>query len=110
MRKTKGKFKYSFKQNNEVRCAVPNGYFRDKDYQNIIKVGGPGPIDHPASSHRIVNYKNLTKIFKAAGFKVTLLEYCDEDGQFNFNEWDGQDGVIFRSKKFDPRNQGYTGS
>lgn len=99
---------YKFlKPKGYIRCAVPDGYFRDKDYQNIIKVGGPGPIDHPASSHKIVyNYKTLTKIFEAAGYKVTLLEYCDEDGQFHFNEWDGQDGVIFRSKKFDPRNQG----
>jgi predicted SAM-dependent methyltransferase len=45
-------------------------------------------------------------MFEAAGFQVTLLEYCDEAGNFHFNEWHAEDGVIFRSKKFDPRNKG----
>ena len=34
------------------------------------------------------------------------LEYFDEHGNFHCNDWDGKDGVIFRSKKYDPRNQG----
>lgn len=45
-------------------------------------------------------------MFHAAGYKVKLLEYFDEKGKFQQNIWDGRDGVIFRSKKFDPRNQG----
>jgi predicted SAM-dependent methyltransferase len=89
-----------------VRCAVPDGYFPDKKYQNIVKIGGPGPKDHPAASHKIVhNYHTLTKLFEAAGFQVNLLEYCDEEGNFHFKEWNPEDGVIFRSKKFDPRNR-----
>jgi predicted SAM-dependent methyltransferase len=89
-----------------VRCAVPDGYFPDKEYQNIVKIGGPGPKDHPAASHKIVhNYHTLTKLFEAAGFQVNLLEYCDEEGNFHFKEWNPEDGVIFRSKKFDPRNR-----
>lgn len=90
-----------------IRCAVPDGYFPDEEYQNIVKVGGPGPVDHPAASHKIVhNYRTLTSMFEAAGFEVNLLEYCGEDGNFHAHDWDGKDGVIFRSKKFDPRNQG----
>ncbi|MFP7254707.1 SAM-dependent methyltransferase [Terribacillus goriensis] len=90
-----------------IRCAVPDGYFPDDTYQDIVKVGGPGPEDHPAASHKIVyNYKLFTELFQAAGFKVKLLEYCDEEGNFHQNTWDGADGVIFRSKKYDPRNQG----
>jgi predicted SAM-dependent methyltransferase len=89
-----------------VRCAVPDGYFPDKEYQNIVKIGGPGPKDHPAASHKIVhNYHTLKKLFEAAGFQVNLLEYCDEEGNFHFKEWNPEDGVIFRSKKFDPRNR-----
>ena len=66
-----------------------------------------GPEDHPAASHKIVyNYQLLTEIFEVAGFEVKLLEYFDEKGQFHHNAWDGVDGVIFRSKKYDPRNQG----
>lgn len=95
------------KSSGYIRCAVPDGYFQDEAYQEIIKIGGPGPKDHPAASHKTVyNYKTLTKMFEAAGYDVELLEYCDEDGNFHFKEWDGKDGVIFRSKKYDPRNQG----
>ncbi|MGF7128358.1 putative SAM-dependent methyltransferase [Natronobacillus azotifigens] len=94
------------KPNGYIRCAVPDGYFKDETYQNIVKVGGPGPNDHPASSHKIVyNYNTLTSLFKKAGFDVNLLEYCDADGIFHSNEWDGKNGVIFRSKKYDPRNK-----
>ncbi|MDM5189448.1 SAM-dependent methyltransferase [Bacillus sp. DX4.1] len=90
-----------------IRCAVPDGFFQDESYQNIVKVGGPGPNDHPAASHKIVhNYKTLRKMFETVGYEVQLLEYCDEEGDFHYNEWDGADGVIFRSKKYDPRNQG----
>ncbi|WP_425501794.1 class I SAM-dependent methyltransferase [Paraliobacillus salinarum] len=90
-----------------IRCAVPDGYFPDDTYQNVVKVGGPGPKDHPAASHKIVhNYKTLTKMFKTAGYEVELLEYCDEEGEFHQNNWDPLQGVIFRSKKYDPRNQG----
>lgn len=45
-------------------------------------------------------------MFQTAGYEVKLLEYCDEQSEFHFNEWDERKGVIFRSKKFDPRNQG----
>ncbi|MRX74351.1 SAM-dependent methyltransferase [Bacillus lacus] len=97
-------FKY-LKHNGYIRCAVPDGYFKNEDYQNTVKVGGPGPLDHPAYSHKIVhNYQTLTNMFEMAGFEVNLLEYCDEEGNFHAKKWDGRDGVIFRSKKYDPRN------
>lgn len=99
---------YSYlKPSGYIRCAVPDGFFPDEEYQNIVKIGGPGPTNHPAASHKIVHtYLTLSKMFKEAGFSVTLLEYCDEEGKFHFNEWEAENGVIFRSKKFDPRNQG----
>lgn len=95
------------KPNGYIRCAVPDAFFQDKAYQEIVKVGGPGPKDHPAADHKIVyNYKTLTQMFQAAGYTVRRLEYCDEEGEFRENDWKAEDGVIFRSKKFDPRNQG----
>lgn len=98
-------FKY-LKPFGYIRCAVPDGYFSDESYQNIVKVGGPGPQEHPAASHKIVhNFKTLTNMFQSAGYEVKLLEYCDEEGNFHQNYWDGVDGVIFRSKKYDPRKQ-----
>jgi predicted SAM-dependent methyltransferase len=98
---------YEFlKPTGYIRCAVPDGFFSDKTYQNIVQIGGPGPKDHPAASHKIVhNYKTLSSMFETAGFDVRLLEYCDEAGEFHYNEWDGKDGIIFRSKRYDPRNQ-----
>lgn len=81
-------------------------FFRNEWYQNIVKIGGPGPKDHPAASHKIVhNYRTLSSMFEAAGFKVHLLEYCDENGQFHHKEWDPEGGFIYRSYRFDHRNK-----
>ncbi|SDD72694.1 Predicted SAM-depedendent methyltransferase [Paenibacillus sp. UNCCL117] len=98
---------YEFlKPNGYIRCAVPDRFFRNEWYQNLVKIGGPGPKDHPAASHKIVHdYKSLTKMFEEAGFKVKLLEFCDEDGRFHFQEWDPECGFIYRSFRFDHRNK-----
>lgn len=88
-----------------LRCAVPDAYFRNHEYQKMVQVGGPGPADHPAASHKIVySYRTLTRVFERAGFDVTLLEYCDERGDFRFHWWDPEDGKIGRSLRFDTRN------
>lgn len=50
------------------------------------------------------NYKTLTRMFEETGFHVELLEYCDEDGKFHFNDWDPEKGFIYRSYRFDHRN------
>ncbi|WP_342664020.1 methyltransferase domain-containing protein [Peribacillus kribbensis] len=98
---------YKFlKPGGYVRCAVPDGFFPDEDYQRTVQIGGPGPADHPAASHKIVHtYKTLTSMFEEAGFSVRLLEYCDENGEFHAQEWDEKEGFIYRSKRFDHRNQ-----
>nr|WP_131848291.1 SAM-dependent methyltransferase [Baia soyae] len=89
-----------------IRCAVPDGHFPDPAYQQIVQVGGPGPPDHPAASHQIVyTHTTITAMFEAAGFDVTLLEYFDKNGQFQYHDWNEQDGFIYRSKRFDHRNQ-----
>jgi predicted SAM-dependent methyltransferase len=83
--------------------AENNAFYRNEWYQNMVKVGGPGPADHPAASHKIVHtYRTLKHMFEAVGFQVRLLEYCDENGD---NEWDENRGFIYRSKRFDHRNQ-----
>ncbi|SFK83137.1 Predicted SAM-depedendent methyltransferase [Paenibacillus sp. 1_12] len=89
-----------------IRCAVPDGYFPNEEYQRIVQVGGPGPIDHPAASHKILhNYKTLSSMFETCGYTIELLEYCDEDGDFHYQEWDERKGFIYRSKRFDHRNK-----
>jgi predicted SAM-dependent methyltransferase len=42
------------KEGGYLRVAVPDLNFRNESYQNMVKVGGPGPIDHPAYTHKIV--------------------------------------------------------
>ena len=89
-----------------VRCAVPDGFFPNEDYQKGVQIGGPGSADHPAASHKIVhNYKTLSSMFESAGFEVNLLEYCDENGAFHYEDWEEKKGFIYRSKRFDHRNK-----
>lgn len=88
-----------------IRCAVPDKNFRNDWYQNMVQVGGPGPENHPAATHKIVyDYKTLREVFERAGFEVTLIEYCDEQGAFHYTYWNEADGKIGRSFRFDTRN------
>ena len=92
-------------ENGYIRCAVPDAFFQMK---NISKGTSrwTGPLDHPAASHKIVHsYKTITSMFESAGFQVRLLEYCDENGKFHYNDWNEKDGFIYRSKRFDHRNR-----
>jgi predicted SAM-dependent methyltransferase len=90
-----------------ARIAVPDRHFPDEDYQRTVQPGGPGPSDHPAADHKIVyGYRELTRVFERAGFRVSLLEYHDENGTFHLAEWDPTTAPIYRSSKLDHRNQG----
>lgn len=89
-----------------IRVAVPDLNYPDKEYQQTVKVGGPGPKDHPAADHKIVyDYKTLVTVFSEAGFEVDLLEYCDEKGRFHYNQWDLSEAPIYRSLLKDHRNR-----
>lgn len=88
-----------------LRCAVPDANFRNPAYQQLVQVGGPGPKDHPAASHKIVyDYQTFVSVFESIGFEVELLEYCDENGVFHYKYWNPDDGKIGRSLRFDTRN------
>ena len=88
-----------------LRCAVPDANFRNEAYQQMVQLGGPGPADHPAASHKIVyDYRTFVSVFADAGFEVALLEYCDDDGCFHYSYWNPDDGRIGRSWRFDTRN------
>jgi predicted SAM-dependent methyltransferase len=68
-----------------LRCAVPDGNFPDRAYQNQVRVGGPGSADHPAADHKIVyDAPLLQDVLRSAGFEVDVLEWCDEQGRFHF--------------------------
>lgn len=89
------------------RCAVPDELFPDAKYQRTVQVGGPGPADHPAASHKVVyDYRTLPEVFVVVGFEVRLQEWWDEEGDFHAETWDEREGFIYRSARFDHRNCG----
>ena len=89
-----------------LRCAVPDANFPDADYQRVARIGGPGPEDHPAASHKIVyDYRRFSGLFVRAGFSVDLLEYCDENGRFHYHQWSPEKGPVYRSLLLDHRNR-----
>lgn len=89
-----------------VRCAVPDGNFPDQEYQRTVQIGGPGPPDHPAASHKVVHtWQTLSDIFLNHGFEVRLLEWSADTGTFHGRDWDEADGFIYRSARFDHRNR-----
>lgn len=90
-----------------LRVAVPDAFYPDPAYQALVRVGGPGPADHPAADHKIVyDHKRLTDVLAGAGFEVDLLEYCDRGGRFHYRQWDVAAGPIYRSLMLDHRNRG----
>jgi predicted SAM-dependent methyltransferase len=92
------------KDGGYVRCAVPDGFHTDAAYIDYVKPGGTG---NGADDHKVLyNYRTFAEIFSKAGFQVECLEYFDENGQFHASDWQPEDGLIRRSKRFDPRNQG----
>jgi len=96
----------SLKRGGYLRCAVPDRNFRNAAYQKDVQIGGPGSADHPAADHKIVyDYRLFTSIFEDAGFEVDLLEHCDEQGRFHYNEWSFEQGKIYRSLLSDHRNK-----
>ena len=95
-------YKY-LKPGGYFRVAVPDGFHPDAEYHDWVK---PGGIGAGAKDHKILyNFRSLEKIFVHAGFKIDLLEYFDEKQEFHYKEWSPQDGMIYRSKRFDERNQ-----
>ncbi len=91
------------KQGGYLRIAVPDGFHPSKSYLDAVKVNGSGS---GADDHKVLyNYKTLQNLFERAGYFVKLQEYYDEYGQFHFENWKEADGKIYRSMRFDERNQ-----
>ena len=86
-----------------LRVAVPDGFHPSARYIEAVRVGGNGL---GADDHKVLyNYETLSQIFEKEGFRVTLLEYFDESNEFHYAEWSPADGKIWRSSRFDERNQ-----
>ena len=95
---------YYLKHSGYIRIAVPDGLNPSKEYILHVMPGGlgPGAMDHKV----LYDYHTLVELLESQEFKVVLLEYYDEKGNFQYHEWGPEMGLISRSKRFDPRNQG----
>jgi predicted SAM-dependent methyltransferase len=91
------------KSNGYLRAAVPDGLRPDPSYIEHVKPGGTGP---GADDHKLLyTYRTFKDVFEEAGFRVEILEYFDENGDFHSVDWNPEDGMIYRSRRFDPRNK-----
>jgi predicted SAM-dependent methyltransferase len=96
-------FEFLRPKGGRLRIAVPDGFHPNSDYIEHVRPGGTGA---GAEDHKILyNYLSLSSSLEEAGFQTKLLEYWNEKGEFNFQEWSLEDGHIFRSKRYDKRNQ-----
>ncbi len=77
----------------------------DIDSPNLLEPQDWARYFAPASDRKLLDsYCLLEEVLMIAGFKVELLEYFDETGKFHDQEWDQDQGLIKRSKRFAPRN------
>lgn len=96
------------KPDGYLRIAVPDGHHPSPTYLEWVRVGGAwsGQL---TNDHKVLyTYKTLVALFEGAGFRVELYEYFDEAGAFHYRDWDPQQGMIRRSKRFDKLNKGGT--
>jgi predicted SAM-dependent methyltransferase len=85
-----------------LRIAVPDGFHPDPDYIELVRVGGrgAGAVDHKV----LYNHDTLVSLLARAGFEVKPLEYFDAAGNLHTTDWSPDDGLVRRSRRFDPRN------
>ncbi len=76
------------------RIAVPDDYRRDKRY---IEEAIGLKDGHKA----LYNVDVLVALLEKVGFRVTPLEYFNSEGKFCFVPWDGTDGHVKRSRRYD---------
>lgn len=83
-------------QGGRLRIAVPDGFRQDAAYLDKVRP--------PADEHQVLwNYQLMQDALQGAGFRVELVEYCDEAGVFHANPYDEADGFVKRSSRHDRR-------
>lgn len=95
---------------------LPGGYLRvavsdaaHPNWQHVVASLESGPAssrrDAPGSVSARYTYRTLGALFESVGFVVDVLEYFDENGQFQGKPWDPDAGLVRASVRFDPRHQ-----
>lgn len=91
------------KPGGRLRIAIPDGLHPDPEYIEHVRVGGSGP---GADDHKVLHtWKTLSAMLTRAGFRPELLEYWDEAAQFHHTDWQAEEGMVHRSRRFDQRNR-----
>jgi predicted SAM-dependent methyltransferase len=76
-----------------LRLAVPDGFHPNPQYIEHVRVGSQG--------HKVLyNHRKMTDALSDAGFEPRLLEYYDENHAFHEAEWNLDNGIIRRSRRF----------
>lgn len=85
------------------RIAVPDGFHTDPNYIEYVKPGGNGPgcEDHK----HLFNYQIMSNLLVENKFKVKLIEYWDEYGEFHTIYQNDNLGYIIRCLINHPKNQ-----
>jgi predicted SAM-dependent methyltransferase len=85
-----------------LRVAVPDGMHPLPSYVRDVQPGGAGA---GAKDHKVLySYATFGALFDECGFSVDLLEYFDGDGNFHGKDWQPEEGMVKRSRRFDERN------
>ncbi len=85
-----------------LRIAVPDGLNPNPRYIEYVRPAGTGS---GAADHRVLyTYQTLTRLFESARFRVEMLEFFDESGNFHALPWKPEEGIIRRSKRFESRS------
>lgn len=93
---------HRLREGGYLRLAVPDGLHPSPEYRDAVRPGGDGL---GSNDHRVLyDYRSLARLLETAGFAVRLLEYFDDAGKFHEAKWAASDGLIRRSRRYDPRN------
>lgn len=89
------------KRGGYLRIAVPDGLHTQAPYIEWVRPQGTGEKflsyfrTRAEVEHKILfNYQTLARLLRSVGFRVRLLEWFDERGQFHKQAWRSVDGDI----------------
>lgn len=97
-------YKY-LKPNGTIRIAVPDGNNPNKEYIRNVGISGIGA---DAEDHKqLIKYEHLNDEMKRLGFKVTLKEGYDKDGNLKVTKIDTEKGQVIRSRTINSHYKNY---
>ncbi|GAB7081075.1 class I SAM-dependent methyltransferase [Megalodesulfovibrio paquesii] len=76
-----------------LRIAVPDAYHPSRYYYNQVKPGGK---ETPDEHKLFFDYELVTELAATSGFRIDLIEYFDENGQFHKKPFSEEAGMILR--------------